>query len=360
MTPGATQLALDWTAPSGSPTGYDVHYTSSTSVANDATVGSAVATEWVAVSGSVTGTSHTITGLTNNTPYRVRVRASNALGEGPWAFGTGTPVATAATGSTDASLSALVMTNNFSSRDTIAFTSSFSSTTYAYAADVGDTRRQVRIVPTVNQANATVKVNGTGVTSAMESGAIDLAFGANTITIEVTAQAGNTRNYTITVTRALPTVSVERSSYAFDEDDAAGFVRLFASQGNVMSGTVTWAPGSTHPADLATDVGTLPTTFTATASDTYPETFSISFTDDALNEEDETFTITLQPGTGYRVGSPATATITIGDNDPPAAPGSLSLTPGNTSLAATWQKPAGPVTKYQLRWKDDGGAGLGW
>ena len=248
------------------------------------------------------------------------------------------------------------MTNNFSSRDTIAFTSSFSSTTYAYAADVGDTRRQVRIVPTVNQANATVKVNGTGVTSAMESGAIDLAFGANTITIEVTAQAGNTRNYTITVTRALPTVSVERSSYAFDEDDAAGFVRLFASQGNVMSGTVTWAPGSTHPADLATDVGTLPTTFTATASDTYPETFSISFTDDALNEEDETFTITLQPGTGYRVGSPATATITIGDNDPPAAPGSLSLTPGNTSLAASWQKPAGPVTQYQLRWKETSAA----
>ena len=349
VTPGATQLALDWTAPSGSPTGYDVHYTSSTSVANDAAVGSAVATAWVAVSGSVTGTSHTITGLTNNTPYRVRVRASNGAGSGPWAFGTGTPKATV-TGSTDATLRALVMTNNRSSRDTIAFTSSFSSTTYAYAADVPNARDRVRIVPTVNQANATVKVNGTGVTSAMESDVITLAIGANTITVEVTAQAGNTRNYTIAATRAVPAVSVERSSYAFAESGTA-FVRLSSESTNVMSGTVTWAPGATHPVDLATDVGTLTTTFTATVRDVNPATFGIPITDDALNEEDETLTITLQPGTGYTVGSPATGTVTIRDNDPPAAPGSLSLTPGNTNLAASWQKPVGPVTKYQVRWK---------
>ena len=55
-----------------------------------------------------------------------------------------------------------------------------------------------------------------------------------------------------------------------------------------------------------------------------------------MNEEDETFTITIEPGTGYTVGSPSALTITIQDNDPPAAPGSLSLTPGNTSLAASW------------------------
>jgi tRNA threonylcarbamoyladenosine modification (KEOPS) complex Pcc1 subunit len=56
----------------------------------------------------------------------------------------------------------------------------------------------------VNQANATVTVNGVAVSSGTASGSINLNVGDNTITLIVTAQDGSTRAvYMVTVTRAV-------------------------------------------------------------------------------------------------------------------------------------------------------------
>ena len=84
-------LGLTWKAGSGTPTGYDVHYTSSTTVANTAAVGTSVATAWVASSRTSAGTrrSQEISSLTNGTTYRVRVRATNDDGNSTWIFGSG-------------------------------------------------------------------------------------------------------------------------------------------------------------------------------------------------------------------------------------------------------------------------------
>jgi gliding motility-associated-like protein len=61
------------------------------------------------------------------------------------------------------------------------------------------------MTPTTQDPNATVKVNGTTVTSGTASASIPLATGANTITTVVTAQDGTTSHtYSITVTRAAP------------------------------------------------------------------------------------------------------------------------------------------------------------
>ena len=102
---GDARLDLSWTAPSfdgGSAlTGYDVHYTSSTTVAADAAAGTNVATEWVAVTRTETDpptASQTISSLTNETAYRLRVRAKNAAGESGWVTGSGTPQQTDTTG----------------------------------------------------------------------------------------------------------------------------------------------------------------------------------------------------------------------------------------------------------------------
>jgi hypothetical protein len=66
----------------------------------------------------------------------------------------------------------------------------------------------VTVTPTVHQANGTVTVNGTGVTSGTASGAISLVVGPNTITVKVTAQDGITSDtYTIVVTRAAAALS---------------------------------------------------------------------------------------------------------------------------------------------------------
>ena len=99
--PGNADLYMEWTAPTGTLTGYDVHYTSAPKTGNGAVTDSAAvqtgadSAGWVAddrgTEGSPPDDYHTISGLTNDVTYRVRVRAKNANGNGAWAFGSGTP-----------------------------------------------------------------------------------------------------------------------------------------------------------------------------------------------------------------------------------------------------------------------------
>ena len=101
---GNAALSLSWTASTSTGvTGYDVHYTSasatgSSPVADGAPVTTGLASAgWVAFTRSGTTASQTITGLSNGTPYRVRVRAKSSTGLSGWVFGAGTPRAASAT-----------------------------------------------------------------------------------------------------------------------------------------------------------------------------------------------------------------------------------------------------------------------
>ena len=104
VTPGHRKLDLTWIAPTtGTASGYDVHYTSAPSsgsgaVANDKAVqtgGSpSAAAGWVAVDRTGAAASQSITGLDNDTEYRVRVRATSGGGDGPWGYVKGTPLRT--------------------------------------------------------------------------------------------------------------------------------------------------------------------------------------------------------------------------------------------------------------------------
>ena len=79
----------------------------------------------------------------------------------------------------------------------------FAAGTTGYTASVPNATASITVTPTVADTAATVKVNGTAVTSGSASGAISLALGANGIAVVVTAQDGSTRTYTVTVSRAL-------------------------------------------------------------------------------------------------------------------------------------------------------------
>ena len=84
-------------------------------------------------------------------------------------------------------------------------TPAFTSGTLGYTASVPNATTTITETPTVADATATVKVNGTAVVSGSASAPISLNVGDNVITTVVTAQNGTTRTYTVTVTRAAPT-----------------------------------------------------------------------------------------------------------------------------------------------------------
>ena len=96
--------------------------------------------------------------------------------------------------STDATLNGLTLSD---------VTLAFASATTEYTASVANDVTQTTVTPTVNDDGATHAIKLGGVTDA--DGVIPLAVGSNVITVEVTAEDGNTaKTYTVTVTRAAP------------------------------------------------------------------------------------------------------------------------------------------------------------
>ena len=97
--------------------------------------------------------------------------------------------------SSDAKLSALTLSG-------IDF-GTFDSTTTSYTARVTNSVTETTVTPTANHSGASYVIKLGGVTDS--DGVVSLAVGANIITIEVTAEDGNTsQTYTVTVTRAAP------------------------------------------------------------------------------------------------------------------------------------------------------------
>ena len=138
---------------------------------------------------TVTGTSYTIEGLTGGTEYTTRVIAVNDVGRGaPSEEATATVVSA----STDATLSALTLSN-------IDF-GTFDPETLEYTAQVYHGITQTHATVTRNHPKATYLVKLGGVTET--DGEISLSAGSNVITVEVTAEDGQTmRTYSVTVTR---------------------------------------------------------------------------------------------------------------------------------------------------------------
>ena len=97
--------------------------------------------------------------------------------------------------SSDATLTALTLSR-------IDF-GTFDSTTASYTAAVANSVSQTTVNPTVNHSGASYVIKLGGVTDA--DAVVSLSVGSNVITVEVTAEDGNTtQTYTVTVSRAAP------------------------------------------------------------------------------------------------------------------------------------------------------------
>ena len=112
--------------------------------------------------------------------------------------------------STDATLSALTVNDG---TNDLTLDPAFISSTYAYAADVGNAVTTVTLTATVNDDGAAVSgvtLGGTAIADSEFSDGImvpSLAVGHNVIVVTVTAEDTTMQTYTVTVTRAAPPIT---------------------------------------------------------------------------------------------------------------------------------------------------------
>ena len=152
---------------------------------------------------TVTGTSHTIEGLTDGVDYTIKVLAVNDVGRG--VLSDVVTVSVDRPASTDATLRALTMSG-------VDF-GTFSSGTTSYTAQVANSVSQTTVAPTVNHSGASYVIKVGGVVDS--DGVIPLVVSSNVIAVEVTAEDGSTtQTYTVAVSRAAPTTPVTLSSNA--------------------------------------------------------------------------------------------------------------------------------------------------
>jgi len=175
----------------------------------------------------------------------------------------------------------------------------FASGTTNYSASVGYSDNSLMVTPWTADSAATVKVNGTLVTSGMPSSAISLNVGSNTITVEVTAQDGRTQTYMVTVTRAAISTNANLSNLTLSSGTltptfASGTTSYTVSVGNeVASLTVTPTVADStatvkvngSPVTSGSASGSVPLSLGAntitvlvTAEDGTPKTYTITVT----------------------------------------------------------------------------------
>ncbi len=357
---GNEQLTLSWDDPAdASITGYQFRQRQGTGDWGD----------WTAMSGvGATTTTYTVTGLTNDVEYHFRIRAVNADGTGPAsgrAKGTPTnvkpniPVLTAVAGDGEVSLS---------------WTSQAGIATWGYQYQTSAAAWTGVATTTVREPKAVV----TGLTNRTEYKFRVFARFANNQSSTWSDEATATPTPMLKVP-AMVTV-------AEGGGNATVPVTVGDPVGQAVTLNVTYggssATGASDPAngDYDNDAAT---TVSFSATDR-TKNIVIPITDDAVDEEDETFTVTIAVAastplpSGFSLGN-AMTTVTIADNDtdgvvlsvseltveeggtgtytvqlgtlPPSTPGTVTVTPSSDALAVATVAPA-TLTFTTANWNE--------
>ena len=322
VTGSSTTLTATWAEPdlNGGPdiAGYDVEY-------REGTTGM-----WEGFAHSGTATTTTITGLMASTFYQARVLARNGETPSDWSDASDAISTNAATPGTTPTLSIADAEGN-EAAGVVEFTVTLSATTTAdvtatwtasiggddtaVAADLGATKTG----PVSVMANATT----TTFTVPVANDATDEADETFTVTLSGVSSnaqlaADPTAEGTIKDNDDLP--SLRMGDGGTDEDGVQAVVMAVtpASGREVM---VTWtvsieSGNTTEPADF-TDLSAATGTVTIPAGRT-SYTFSLVgvVADDSLDENDETYTVTLSDPVNATLSSNKAGTVTIKDDDP--------------------------------------------
>ena len=250
---------------------------------------------------------------------------------------TGVVLAESVVLSADADLSALTI-----SAGTLP---AFAAGTTSYAVSVDNDVASITLTPTTNDDGASVTVDGTAVTSTEASEPIDLAVGANSIAVVVTAEDGSTtKTYTVTIDRAapatlsadadlsaltisagtLPTFAAATTSYAVDVDNDVASVTLTPTTNNdgatlTVDGTAVASGATSAPITLAVGANAIDIVVTA---------------QDGVATKTYTVTVTHAANTAPRITTAATQSVA--ENTPTTTPVVTFAADDDESNTITW------------------------
>ncbi len=313
VTPGNGSLAVAWSAPSGgtTPDGYEVQWK--------------LETAGTYQSHTLTGTSYTITGLTNGSAYDVRVRSTHTAGNSTWVVSEGTPVAPIPAPSAVQSLAA----QRGDAQVTL---------TWSAPATGTPTRYRVRYRPTGSQAAHT-----TGTHDASPVTITGLTNGTE-YTFEV-------RGEDQTNTLFGPWTSVRQTPTSAAPDPAPGVpTGLTVTPSGSFTLLVEWVAPTTGGTVVSYTLR-----WRRQGNSTWTERTGFGGASGSISS--------LNPGTAYEVAvrangtdqnSDYTATVTASTLVPaPDTPVSLSGVPGDSQVALTWAAAAtgGVPTDADLQYR---------
>ena len=256
--------------------------------------------------------------------------------------------------STDATLSTLTATSATSSSGpftSLPFAPAFAPATDRYTANVANGITHVKLTPTVADAGkATVEVGEQGslmtVSSGSASQAIALALGDNVIFAKVTAEDTTIVSYyRVTVTRAArpplstPTVSLSATTPVGEGSPVTVRATLSKELSGDVSIPITLSADTAEPSDY----GSL-STITITAGATWGE--GTIATNQDVDTDDETFTVTLGSAlpSSVTAGSLSSVVVTINDDDTPVTTRDPSPVTANLSVTPSSVREGSPVT----------------
>src|SRR5215217_577804 len=169
-------------------------------------------------------------------------------------------------------------------------------------------------------------------TSIQDQSIGSLTAGAHTIrivadplnAISESNESDNEYTKTITVTNPVGALQLTAATYSASEGTGKVDITVMRSGSTTGAASVNFATSdiaglqscaltngrASERCDYVTSIGTV-----RFAAGETSKTFTIPFIDDVVMEGNETFTVTLSSATGASLGSPATATVNIVDND---------------------------------------------
>ena len=165
----------------------------------------------------------------------------------------------------------------------------------------------------------------------------DETFGLDLSNVTGGAFSGVPMSATVTIAENDPvpqagSLQFSGVSYSVGEGGIQAVVTVTRTGGTSGQVTVNYATED-GSATAGSDYTATSATLTFADGDT-SKTFSVSITDDSTYEGNESLTVSLSNATGgASVGTPGVATVTIVENDPPPAAGSLQFSGANYSVA---------------------------